>query len=339
MKRRDFSKALLAAGSAVPVIKKGFLGHTPSAAEPSASRSLPVQQQGFPVGSYTPFGYLDNPYHCWALHPSGVLRSVPPLGLGLYFPAGPGGYFDFRKNSIYRSILRLGLRRDGKIYYDESDFRDGGIALTASHHSKNVLTLEVEVPPLTVSAAFLQLNEHTLACMLSLRNGSSSEVEADAFAVQALELSASEWWGRDGVAGFYDAERDCALLRSFAAGPAFALAADMPSVKRLVTLEEASLKSWMAGSTTGREAAVSYYPDPLHAALGWAFRVPAKQTVTCNIFLSRDVNYASAVTGAHSAKSRVASIYAEKRSEDDRFWNWAPRLEGDFPQHWKPSWV
>jgi hypothetical protein len=149
----------------------------------------------------------------------------------------------------------------------------------------------------------------------------------------------SEWWGRDGIAGFYDAEQDCVLLRSFAAGPAFALTADVPSVKRLTTSEEASLRSWMAGSTMGREAAISYYPDPLHAALGWAFRVPAKQTVACNIFLSRDVNQDSAVRKAQSAKSRVASTYAAKQSEDDRFWSQAPRLEGDFPPHWKHSWV
>jgi hypothetical protein len=339
MNRREFSQALLTAGAAASAIKEGFSGRSPSAPEQSAPGSLPLQDEGFPAGSYTPFGYLDNPHHCWVLHPSGVLRSVPPLGLGLYFPAGPGGYFDFRKNSVYRSIIRIGLRRDAQVYYDENDFRDLGVRLTASYHSKNILTLEVEALPLTVSVAFLQLDEHTLACLLSLRNGSSLEVEAEAFAVQRLELGASEWWGRDGVAGSYEAERDCVLLRSFAAGPAFALSADVPSVKQIVTAEEASLRSWMTGSTTGREARVTYYPDPLHAGLGWAFRVPAKQTVTCNIFLSRDVNQASAVRQAHSAKSRVTSIYLEKRSEDDRFWSRAPQLEGDFPQHWKNSWV
>jgi hypothetical protein len=31
--------------------------------------------------------------------------------------------------------------------------------------------------------------------------------------------------------------------------------------------------------------------------------------------------------------------YAEKRNEDDRFWSRSPRLEGDFPPHWKNVWV
>jgi hypothetical protein len=321
------------------VIKEGFLGPPRSTLEQPASGPPPVQQDGFPAGSYTPFGYLDNPYHSWDLHPSGVLRSVPPLGLGLYFPAGPGGYFDFRKNSVYRSILRIGFRRGTKVYYEESDFQDAGIRPTASHHSKNILTLDVEAPPLTISTTFFQVDEHTLACLLSLRNSSSAEVETEAFAVQRLELGASEWWGRDGIAGFYDSEQDCAMLRSFAAGPAFVLTADVPSMKRLVTSDEASLKSWMGGSAASGERAVTYYPDPLHAGLGWTFRVPARQVATCNILLSRDVNQTSAIKGAHSAKPQAGSIHAERRSEDDLFWSRAPRLEGDFPAHWKNSWV
>src|SRR5919108_2074115 len=29
---------------------------------------------GFPLSEYTPYGYLDNPFHSWNLHRSGVLR-------------------------------------------------------------------------------------------------------------------------------------------------------------------------------------------------------------------------------------------------------------------------
>jgi len=53
----------------------------------------------------------------------------------------------------------------------------------------------------------------------------------------------------------------------------------------------------------------------LDAGLGWAFHVPAKQAVACNIFLTRHVDHASAVREAQSAKSRVVSGYAEKGSE------------------------
>lgn len=339
MTRREFSKALMAAGSAVPLVKEDLLARPPAEATQSDLVPEPASGDGFPDGSYTPFGYLDNPYHSWALNPSGVLRSVPPLGMGLYYPAGPGGYFDYA-NSIYRSILRIGFRIDGNVYYEQSDFTGAGagVAVTASHHSKNVLILDVKVPPLKISAAFFQLDEHILACTLSLRSDSASDVEATVFAIQRLELGASEWWGRDGIAGSYDQERDCVLLRSFAAGPAFALTADVPSVARLVAAPEAAFKNWMSGSAV-HETTTAYYPDPLQAGMAWALRVPAAQTASCHVLLGRAVNEASATAEVRAAKSRVSAIHAEKKSEDGHFWSQAPRLEGDFPEHWKHSWV
>jgi len=337
MNRREFSKALLTAGSAVPLVKDGFPGRAPSPLAQSASAPLQLRPNGFPAGSYTPYGYLDNPYHSWALHPSGVLRSVPPLGMGLYFPAGPGGYFDYSRNSVYRSILRIGVRVGDKVYYEDSDFSAG--AITASHHSKNILTLNAELFPLRLTAAFFQVDEQTLSCALSLGNRSSSVVEAKVFAVQRLELGASEWWGRDGIAGTCDAERDCVLLRSFAAGAIFVLSGDVRSARQLVAADEREIKPWMGGSVLQQAKATSYYPAPLHAGLAWTFTVPGAQGTTCHIFLTRAVNESSATTKGSSGKSRVASVYEEKKGEDDGFWTRAPRLEGDFPTHWKNSWV
>jgi mannosylglycerate hydrolase MGH1-like protein len=339
MTRREFSKALMAAGSAVPLVKGDLSASRPAEAARSDPAYPQTRDDGFPAGSYTPFGYLDNPYHSWALHPSGVLRSVPPLGLGLYYPAGPGGYFDYGKNSIYRSLLRVGFRIGGKVYYEESDFTNRGFELTALHHSKNILALDLRVPPLKISAAFFQLDEHILVCTLSLSHDSASSVEATVFGVQRLELGASEWWGRDGIAGLYDKAHDCVLLRSFASGPAFALTADIPSVARLVTAEEAILQTWMSGSAVDETAATTYYPDPLQAGMAWMLRIPAGQTTWCHISLGRAENESSAAMAAHTAQLRASTIYAGKKSEDDRFWSEAPRLEGDFPEHWKNSWV
>ena len=113
-------------------------------------------------------------------------------------------------------------------------------------------------------------------------------------------------------------EPDCVLLRSFAAGPVFALTADVPSVKRQTTPEEASLKSWMAGSTTGREAAVSYYPDPLHAGLGWAFRLPARQTVTCKCLWKLIVLLSQPRT---SQNGIVDAMNSEKEGACQLFWS------------------
>ena len=39
-----------------------------------------------PHDDFTPHGYLDNPFHSWKLNPSGVLRSLAPLGMGWHVP-------------------------------------------------------------------------------------------------------------------------------------------------------------------------------------------------------------------------------------------------------------
>jgi hypothetical protein len=44
----------------------------------SAAQDLPARK--FPAGNYTPFGYLDNPYHTLWLNNSGLIRTAPPLG-------------------------------------------------------------------------------------------------------------------------------------------------------------------------------------------------------------------------------------------------------------------
>lgn len=303
----------------------------------SQALAAPDERSGFPPGSYTPFGYLDNPYHSWDLHPSGVLRSVPPLGIGLYYPAGPGGYFDYARNSIYRSILRVGFRVDDKVYYDTEDFSGPGTTLDAVHHSKNILTLAVAMPASDATLAFFQVDEQTLACWLRMRNRSAESAEVHVIAVQRLELGASEWWGRDGIAGYGDG--DAVVLRSFAAGPLFALSADAPSESRVVTPDAAVLKRWMSSGETPGARATTYYPEPLEAGLAWKLDLDGSATTVHTITLTRGDNQPSVLAAASVARSRAASVYLKKQAEDDEFWSRAPRLEGDFPDHWKHSWV
>ena len=60
-----------------------------------------------PHHDFTPHGYLDNPYHSWKLNPSGVLRSLPPLGMGWHMP-NLGSYV--RNQFQYTAHLSLVLR-------------------------------------------------------------------------------------------------------------------------------------------------------------------------------------------------------------------------------------
>lgn len=333
--RLSFTKTLVSLGAGFTWRKFPFTEGAPS----NLSEQKPgPPTSGFPAGSYTPFGYLDNPYHSWDLHPSGVLRSVPPVGMGLYFPAGPGGYFDYKKNSVYRSILRLGFRIGDRVLFEEDDFRAAGFKISALHHSKNLLRLEFALPTLSISASFFLVGENTLACDLSLRNSGDSAQDVHAFAVQRMELGASSWWGRDGISGSFDEHDQHSILRSFAAGPVFVLKADHPVDSHLVATD-AALKAWMAGNGTSTPAATAYFPDSLNSALGLRASLPPGAKWTGKVLLSRAENERFAKREITASALRAESVSKEKIAEDDRFWSRAPRLDGDFPEHWKNSWV
>jgi len=343
MNRREFSNKLTMAGVLAPAAWRGAeaeeeapsYGQTTPAAHPEGSTAPPRQ---FPPGSYAPYGYLDNPYHTWDLHPSGVLRSVPPVGMGWYFPAGPGGYFSYKTNSVYRSILRLGFRIGNTVLFAEDDFRAAGCKISASHHSKNLLRLDFAVSKLSISASFFLVGENTLACDLSLQNRGDSAVDVRAFAVQRVELGESSWWGRDGISGSFDEHDQHSLLRSFAAGPVFVLKIDHPVDSYLVGID-AALMPWMAGNEPSTRAATTYFSEPLNSALGLRVSVPLGGKWKGKVLLSRAVNERFAKREIAASAPRAESVHAEKIAEDGRFWDQAPRLEGDFPEHWKNSWV
>ena len=93
------------------------------------------EEEGFPRGDYTPFGYLDNPWHTWDTHRSGVLRSLPGIGFGLYYPAGPGGYFDFKHSEVYEAQLALGFQIGGRNFREPEDFAPGQLHVACSRAS------------------------------------------------------------------------------------------------------------------------------------------------------------------------------------------------------------
>src|SRR6185437_14223350 len=131
MNRRDFV-AMLAAASATlkttPSLADAFAAPQEATAPAARASRAAADGSGFPASDYTPFGYLDNPWHTWDLHRSGVFRSLPGIGFGLYYPAGPGGYFDYHGNGIYAAELALGFRIGQRTLLGHADFRSGQLS-------------------------------------------------------------------------------------------------------------------------------------------------------------------------------------------------------------------
>jgi hypothetical protein len=313
---------------AVPALTSGISLAVPAAAE------IPSAGKDFPLSDYTPYGYLDNPFHSWNLHRSGVLRSSPGIGFGFYFPAGPGGYFDFAKNGVYEAHLRLGFLINGKQFWSPEDFRPE--QLTSPYHSKNLFTFAFAEAGTKVESTFLQVGENVLAAKVAVQSSQPQSVQL--VAVLDCKLGGSAWWGRDGLAGNYDQANDSIWIRSFAAGKVFTLLGDLSSQAHFMGEEETGLHSWF-GSSSKIDKGLSYYPKPLYAALQFNLDTTPGAKVEQTIVLAREENAASSYEIARECLGKSREQFAVKYGEDVAFWNTAPRLEGDWPKHWKHGWV
>ena len=324
LNRRDFCMRMLA----VPAFTSGISLPVPPGTE------VPSAGNDFPLSDYTPYGYLDNPFHSWNLNRSGILRSFPGIGFGFYFPAGPGGYFDFAKNGVYEAHLRLGFLINGRQFWTPDDFRPE--QLTAPYHSKNLFTFAFAEAGTKVESTFLQVGENALAAKVAVQGSQPQSVRL--MAVLDCKLGGAAWWGRDGLVGSYDQTNDSIWIRSFAAGKVFTILSDISSEAHFVGEEETDLHSWFA-SGSKIEKRVSYYPKPMRAALLFNIDISSGVKAEHTIVLAREENAASAFEHARECLGNNREQFAVKYGEDVAFWNTAPRLEGDWPKHWKHGWV
>src|SRR5690606_7987736 len=91
--------------------------------------------ESFPRSDYTPFGYIDNPYHSGVLNPSGILRTVPPMGMGFWARAMPWAYGGgVERRLSYLSFLYLSLAIDGHVFHSVEDFQREGVLLASKYH-------------------------------------------------------------------------------------------------------------------------------------------------------------------------------------------------------------
>jgi len=122
-----------------------------------------------PDDDFTPHGYLDNPYHSWKLNPSGVLRSLEPIGMGWHVP-NLGSYV--RNQFQYTAHLTLGLKINDIILITADDFQRYNCAISCCLHTKNRFEYTCAIPQyqLTLTARYFLVHEDTLGCMVTLAN-------------------------------------------------------------------------------------------------------------------------------------------------------------------------
>lgn len=272
-------------------------------------------EEGFPRGHYTPFGYLDNPYHTLWLNNAGVIRTAPPLG------------FRFRQHD---AVLQLAVEVAGKSYAYPEDF--AGSNLHAPYHSKNIFTYRWQIDHLVFEATYFLASDsaHALNCELTVRNAGDRAVPVRArivLSLPTLDLDHYTAHVRD----------DRIQIQQFAAGPIHLMMVEGGEPYMGVTDSRQALDAFNSeGSRDGlAPSAVSAHGAFAGAAAEISARIEPEETSVFRWVVSRDVSLQAA---SHRAETALLQ-FDERRSDlvrsDDDFWRRVPRLTGDWPETWK----
>jgi hypothetical protein len=301
-----------------------------------------------PHDDFTPHGYLDNPYHSWKLNPSGVLRSLPPLGMGWHVP-NLGSYV--RNQFQYTAHLTLGLRIGKTVLVTPEDFKRHGCTIVSHLHTKNRFAYKCEIPQyrVTLTARYFLVAEHALGCVLTLKSNASQSQPLTCYLIHCHTHNpfTSRLW-EHGLYARLEADSSYAMLGLASEGDVFVhgvRAADsgpleIGSIGYTVSLED--MARWAAGKHVQpphitQQAENGWQVRTL--ALPFAFTLEGTQERIINAVLARGVSQDQAILHWEDGIEEITLAEAEHHTDDEQFWEQAPQLTGDWPKHWQRGWV
>ena len=300
-----------------------------------------------PSDDFTPHGYLDNPYHSWKLNPSGVVRSIPPLGMGWHVP-NLGSYV--RNQFQYTAHLTLGMKIHDSVFVTPDDFRRQKCVINSQLHTKSRFEYTCFVPKygLTLTARYFLVQEHALGCILTLSTTSTAPLPVTCYLIHQHTHNphTSRLW-EHGLYALQDREQGYGMLGLASEGDVFvhgAHAADgtllaWEEMGFAVTLDDIS--AWARGARVPRPGITQGQPDT-----GWQLRtlaLPCKLTLggtapsasSLHIVLARGVSQDQAIQRWQQSIGTITDAESKHRADDEAFWQQAPQLLGDWPEHWR----
>ncbi len=305
-----------------------------------------------PHDNFTPHGYLDNPYHCWKLNPSGVLRSLAPLGMGWHVP-NLGSYV--RNQFQYTAHLSIGLKVGELVLVTPEEFAQHGCTISSHVHTKNRFEYTCTVPryDLTLTAHYFLIQEHALGCMLSLSTTAKQSLPVTCYLLHRHTHNpfTSRLW-EHGLYACPGPVEGSVMLGIASEGDVFVhgtrsadgLPLTFEEMGYVISLEDAS--SWARGVAVARPTITQGQPDT-----GWQVRtiiLPCKVTLggnpgpserMINVVLARGVSPEQSYQHWEEGIEEIAHAEAEHRADDEAFWSSAPQLSGDWPDSWRRSLV
>jgi len=295
-------------------------------------RTISFMNNSFPIDIYTPYGYLDNRYHAWVLNPSGIIRSdTEGLGFDIWHPC----YWQ----QYYIAGLIIGAKMDGNPLLVRDDFEKAGLQVFSGYHSSRITSYDWSYRELIFHYIFFQTTENSIAALVEIANKGLTDKSISIYAVSKYEIGNIGYWGGDGVNGQYLATVDATALRSWAAsGTVLTIKANISSVGHHVGGID-SIRSWITGSTRTKDNDYVYTPGPLYAVLSYELNVPKNSSKRIVIVMARGANLDFSLRSLNEALGNWNQVFEGKLSEDNKFWDGASMLYGDWPEYWKRGWV
>ena len=285
----------------------------------------------FPENDYTPFGYLDNPFHTWKLNRSGVFRVSPPVGFEWLFPNA--------NKPFLCSALNIGMKIDNQLVLLQPDWQNVSILLKSPYHSKNVFCFEWQWFDFSTRCEFFLADEKGLAVKIHIKRSTTANANVSVLLLQSVQLKYGKTGLWDfGLTGSVKKDLKSSTLKTFAEGHCFTLKFSEPSDNYFITDElEAINDVFLAAQfsphffSTTKNKIFSLINIPVH------FREKDDYFLYC--LTTRGVSEKSSLDLSQNLFNRLEIIRGKKIIEDSEFWDDCPQLSGDWPPHWKRGWV
>jgi hypothetical protein len=306
-----------------------------------------------PHRDFTPHGYLDNPYHSWKLNPSGVLRSLPPLGMGWHVP-NLGSYVN--NQFQYTAHLQIALKIEKTILVTSEDFKRHKCTIVSHLHTKNRFEYTCILPKyhLTLTARYFLVDEHALGCVLTLSTVMKQRLPVTCYLIHQHTHNphTSRLW-EHGLYAINGPQDGVCMLGIASEGDVFVHGARSADGGELVfgemgytiALEDAAI--WVHGvsvprpNITEREESTGWQARtvllPCHLTLAEDDAGKAERVI--NAVLARGVSQDQAYQRWLDGIEEIALAEANHRADDEQFWNLAPQLSGDWPASWQRGFV
>lgn len=324
-----------------------------------------VLPASFPRRDYTPFGYIDNPYHSAVFNRSGVIRSVPPVGFGFWARRMPWPYgIGSRREVSYLSFMHLSFNIAGKVFHTTADFEKNGVRLVSRYHTKTMMSYDWEYRDFSFSARYFFSSEDALVCLLDIRSSGDTDRQITLHATNIYGWPEMRWWGSDGIAGSFNDKAKVGVSKIWAGGDVFVIGAKGQNPSYKCTGSESEWNSWINhNDLTSAEGQFTKFnfkafdPEPgldedgrrlgpllkstggLHSVLSYPIRIPAGGSVLCALSLARGVSQEAAVRAFQASLIDPVAMLNKQLEGDESFYSKAPLLVGDWPLEWQHGWT